>query len=157
MSADFWFIPRTKPHLKKLKDEFLGFIFCWLSSDGLSCLFNFLSFMSESRIFIFTNTQGYPLSISDCVPIYSISNERVPYLENNSLDPHFLRSYNNSKQFQIIHSSLFGWKFGEISPRQQFDSLKRHLINTLRWSLGRRSPTQIFNANRRKLADFKLT
>ena len=45
--------------------------------------------MSESRILIFTNTQGYPISISDCVPIYSISNERLLYFENHSLDINF--------------------------------------------------------------------
>ena len=42
--------------------------------------------MSESRILIFTNTQGYPISISDCVPIYSISNERLLYFKKNFLD-----------------------------------------------------------------------
>jgi len=42
--------------------------------------------MSESRILIFTNTQGYPISISDCVPIYSISNERLLYFKDNFLD-----------------------------------------------------------------------
>ena len=41
--------------------------------------------MSESRILIFTNTQGYPISISDCVPIYSISNERLLYFKYNFL------------------------------------------------------------------------
>ena len=65
--------------------------------------------MSESRILIFTNTQGYPISISDCVPIYSISNERLLYFKNHSLDIIFFeyndfRKKNKYDYFKLVRA-----------------------------------------------------
>ena len=132
-------------------------IFCWLSSDGLSCLFYFLSFMSESRIFIFTNTQGYPLSISDCVPIYSITNERVPYLKKNSLDLWF---FQNDKMISVAGDfemlSLSDWpllrannwlsKAPSSAPlKVQVGHLRTSCANVCRWMFADLKPTKNYS------------
>ena len=62
--------------------------------------------MSESRILIFTNTQGYPISILDCVPIYSISNECLLFFKNHSLGINFFE-YHDSNGSQLMNRDIF--------------------------------------------------